>query len=47
MAELSQIKDPADIRGLSREECEELAGHVRESEEDKLDQLRMYAETAP
>lgn len=32
---------------LSVEECEELAGHVRESEEDKLDQLRMYAETAP
>ena len=25
MVELSQIKDPADIRGLSREECEELA----------------------
>ena len=29
MAELSQIKDPADIRGLSREECEELADDIR------------------
>ena len=29
MVELSQIKDPADIRGLSREECEELADDIR------------------
>ena len=29
MVELSQIKDPADIRGLSREESEELADDIR------------------
>lgn len=29
MAELSQIKDPADIRRLNREECEELADDIR------------------
>ena len=29
MVELSQIKDPSEIRGLSREECEELADDIR------------------
>ncbi|MEG0270150.1 MAG: 1-deoxy-D-xylulose-5-phosphate synthase [Clostridia bacterium] len=29
MVELSQIKDPSDIRGLSREECEDLADDIR------------------
>lgn len=32
---------------LSVDECEELAANVRESEGDKLDQLRLYAEQAP
>jgi len=32
---------------LSVEQCEELAANVRESEGDKLDQLRLYAEQAP
>ena len=29
MVELSQIKNPADLRGLSREDCEELADDLR------------------
>ena len=29
MVELSQIHDPSDIRGLSYEECEELADDLR------------------